>query len=66
MAGPEHRITRERGSWINCEDRLAMPVYHPAALLRDSSLKRDTWEDYKRIVFKYREMVNPHHYSAHV
>lgn len=66
MAGPEHRITRERGIWINCYDRVAMPVYHPAALLRDPSLKRDTWEDYKKIVFKYREMVNPNHYSAHV
>ncbi len=66
MAGPEHRITRERGTWINCYDRLAMPVYHPAALLRDPSLKQDTWEDYKKIVFKYRELVNPNHYSAHV
>lgn len=66
MAGPEHRITRERGTWINCYDRLAMPVYHPAALLRDPSLKQDTWEDYKKIVIKYRELVNPNHYSAHV
>jgi len=66
MAGPDHRITSERGNWIYCYGRPAMPVYHPAALLRDPSLKRDTWEDYKKIVFKYREMVNPHHYSAHV
>ncbi len=66
MAGPEHRITRERGSWLTLQNRLAMPVYHPAALLRDPSLKRDTWEDFKKIVFKYRELVNPKHYSAHV
>lgn len=66
MAGPEHRITHERGNWINWQNRLAMPVYHPAALLRDPSLKRNTWEDYKKIVFKYRELVNPNHYSAHV
>lgn len=64
MAGPEHRIIRERGNWLNWQNRLAMPVYHPAALLRDPSLKRDTWEDFKKVVFKYRELVNPAHYSA--
>jgi len=66
MAGPDYRITRERGNWLNLQNRPAMPVYHPAALLRDPSLKRDTWEDFKKIVFKYRELVNPQHYSAHV
>jgi len=66
MAGPEYRITRERGNWINWQNRLAMPVYHPAALLRNPSLKRDTWEDFKKIVIKYRELVNPGHYSANV
>lgn len=66
MAGPEHKITRERGNWFNLQNRLAMPVYHPAALLRNPRLKRDTWEDFKKIVFKYRELVNPQHYSAHV
>jgi DNA polymerase len=66
MAGPEYRITRERGNWLNLQNRLYMPVYHPAALLRNPSLKRDTWEDYKKIVIKYREVVNPDHYSAYV
>jgi uracil-DNA glycosylase family 4 len=66
MAGPEHRITRERGKWLNLQGRLAMPVFHPAALLRDPLLKRDTWEDYKKIVFKYRELVDPNHHSNHV
>lgn len=66
MAGPEHRITKEHGNWINCQNRLAMPVYHPAALLRDPTLKHDTWEDFKKIVFKYRELVDPQHFSAYV
>lgn len=66
MAGPERRITRERGSWINIHGRLAMPVFHPSALLRDPSLKRPTWDDFRKIVFKYRETINPDHYSAHV
>ncbi len=42
------------------------PVYHPAALLRDPLLKRDTWEDFKKIVLKYRELFNPQHYSVHI
>jgi len=66
MIGPEHRITRERGKWINWKNRLAMPVYHPAALLRDPNLKPDTWDDFKKVVFKYRELVNPQHYSAYI
>lgn len=66
MAGPEHRITRERGNWISLHGRLAMPVFHPAALLRDPALKRDTWNDFKKIVLKYRELVNPNHHSDHI
>ena len=66
MAGPEHRITRERGKWLDLQGRLAMPVFHPAAILRDPRLKRETWEDYKKIVFKYRELVDPNHHSNHV
>jgi uracil-DNA glycosylase family 4 len=66
MAGPDHKITRDRGKWISCQGRLTMPVYHPAALLRDPSLKRDTWEDFKKIVNKYREKYDPEHFSAHV
>jgi DNA polymerase len=66
IAGSEYKITRERGSWLNLQNRLVMPVYHPAALLRDPSLKRDTWEDFKKIVIKYRELVNPSHCSAYI
>jgi len=66
MLGQDKKITRLRGSWLQWENRLAMPVYHPSALLRNPALKRDTWEDFKKIVFKYREIVNPDHYSPHV
>jgi DNA polymerase len=66
MAGPDHRITSERGSWLILNNRLTMPVYHPAALLRDPLLKRDTWEDFKIIVHKYRELVDPKHYCRYV
>ncbi|BAX81464.1 uracil-DNA glycosylase [Labilibaculum antarcticum] len=60
------KITKIHGNWINWENRLVLPVFHPAALLRNSALKRETWEDFKKIVFKYRELVNPDHYSEHI
>ncbi len=66
MAGADHRITKERGTWLEINGRLAMPVYHPAALLRDPSLKRDTWDDFKKIFYKYRELVNPEHQSQYI
>jgi len=66
MIGPEMRITKIRGNWINWENRLVMPVYHPSALLRNPELKRDTWKDFKKIVLKYRQIVDQSHYSAHI
>jgi uracil-DNA glycosylase family 4 len=64
--GKEYRITQVRGNWLTWYDKLVMPVYHPAALLRNPNLKKDTWEDFKKVVFKYREIVDPDHYSEHV
>jgi uracil-DNA glycosylase family 4 len=66
MAGGDHRITRDHGKWLSISNRLAMPVYHPAALLRDPSLKRTTWEDFKKIFYKYRELVDQEHFSPHI
>ncbi|MDD2642899.1 MAG: uracil-DNA glycosylase [Bacteroidales bacterium] len=66
LAGPEYKITRDHGKWLNCNGRLTMAVYHPSALLRNPALKRETWEDYKKIVFKYRELFNVQHYSPYV
>ncbi|HDZ40823.1 MAG TPA: uracil-DNA glycosylase [Bacteroidetes bacterium] len=64
--GKEYRITQVRGNWLNWYNRLVMPVYHPAALLRNPHLKRDTWEDYKKIVRKYRELIDAEHHSDYV
>ncbi len=60
------KITKLRGDWMQWEDRLVMPVFHPSALLRNPNLKKDTWEDFKKVVFKYRELVDSKHYSAHI
>lgn len=66
MVDKNLKISRVRGHWIHQENRWIMPVYHPSALLRNPSLKKDTWEDFKKIVQKYRELVNPDHYSKYV
>lgn len=66
IVGEDQRITRVRGQWLSWSGRPTMPVFHPSALLRNPELKRPTWEDYKKIVFKYRELVNSSHYSAHI
>lgn len=66
MLSPDMRITRCRGEWTEQEGRFFIPVYHPSALLRNPALKKDTWEDYKNIVRKYRELVDPDHYCAYL
>ena len=66
MAGPSYKITQVHGQWLNIGGRLLMPVYHPAALLRNPELKKPSWEDFKKVVLKYRELVDPAHYCAYL
>ncbi|MEA3316703.1 MAG: uracil-DNA glycosylase [Bacteroidota bacterium] len=65
LIDPNLRITKVRGNWINWNDIYVMPTFHPAALLRNNNLKRDVWEDFKKIVAKYRELVDEKHFSKH-
>jgi DNA polymerase len=65
LIDPNAKITQLRGQWIDWKDRLVMPTYHPSALLRNQSLKHPVWEDFKNVVAKYRELVNPEHHSAY-
>ncbi|MFB5085304.1 uracil-DNA glycosylase, partial [Symbiobacterium thermophilum] len=62
---PSARITRMRGQWIEREGIHFMPTYHPAALLRDPSKKKDVWNDMKQVIARYRELVDPNHYSPY-
>ncbi len=66
LIDPNARISIERGKWKTWNNRLVMPTYHPAALLRNPNLKKDVWEDFKKVVFKYRELVNPKHSSEYL
>ena len=66
MVDTKARITKVRGNWIVWNNRLVMPTFHPSALLRNPNLKKDSWEDFKKVVYKYRELVNPKHFSANI
>jgi uracil-DNA glycosylase family 4 len=65
LIDPEARITRLRGTWLQWQGRWVMPTYHPSALLRTPQLKHQAWDDFKKVIDKYRELVDPHHYSAY-
>ena len=45
VLGPEYRITRCRGQWFTRKTCDIIATYHPSALLRDQSKKRDAWHD---------------------
>lgn len=65
LIDPNAKITQLRGTWLEWNGLQVMPTFHPSALLRNENLKRPAWEDFKKVVAKYRELVNPEHYSAH-
>ena len=65
LIDPNAKITQVRGTWMMWNEYHVMPTFHPSALLRNERLKRPAWEDFKKVVAKYRELVNPNHYSAH-
>ena len=57
VLGDQVRITRDRGKWTEKKGVWFMPTYHPAALLRDESKKREAWEDLKAARDKLRELA---------
>jgi DNA polymerase len=66
LTGKNLKITEVRGKWMIWNNRIVMPTYHPAALLRNPNLKKDTWEDFKQVILKYRELVDPDHACKYV
>lgn len=51
-------ITRLRGNWQDVGDRPAMPMFHPAYLLRTPSAKREAWADLLNIKAKLAESTS--------
>lgn len=66
MIDPKASIMKMRGTWIEWNGHQVMPTYHPAALLRNPEYKKDSWEDFKKVFFKYRELVDPDHTSPNI
>ena len=54
--GSDIRSTRDRGKWFERKGVWMMPTYHPSALLRDTSKKRDAWEDMQSLRDKLMEL----------
>lgn len=57
VVDPAESITKMRGRWLDVAGFQIMPTYHPAALLRDESKKREVWEDFKEVRRVYRELI---------
>ena len=52
----DFRITKQRGQWYNRKGIWIIATYHPAALLRDPTKKKESWEDLKMIRQKLDEI----------
>ncbi|HEY8346427.1 MAG TPA: uracil-DNA glycosylase [Symbiobacteriaceae bacterium] len=63
LLDPNARITKVRGQWQVRDGVWYMPTYHPAALLRNPAWKKDAWHDFKLVIDKYRELIDPTHES---
>lgn len=50
-------ITRLRGNWADVEGVPALPMFHPAYLLRSPHAKREAWADLLSLQAKLRETV---------
>lgn len=55
ILGQDIRITRDRGVWHESKGFYIMPTYHPAALLRNEALKKESYTDLLSIKAKYDE-----------
>jgi len=56
VLGPEYRITRCHGQGFERKGVWIIATYHPSALLRDVSKKKDAWQDLKRVRSKLKEL----------
>lgn len=55
---PDYRITREHGTWVTRGGCEMTAVYHPSALLRDSSKREEMLKDMMAIAAKAKALRN--------
>lgn len=53
---PEIRISRDRGTWRIRKGIWILPTFHPSALLRDPSKKKQAWQDMQSLRDKCKEL----------
>lgn len=56
VLGPDIRITRDRGKWVEKKGVWMLPTYHPSALLRDEAKKPEAWADMQSLRDKLKEL----------
>ena len=66
LTGDKRGITKIRGTWIEWEGRLCMPILHPAYLLRNPSREQGSpkwlmWQDIQAVRTKLDEIRNGLH-----
>ena len=59
LLGSDEALGRMRGRWHRVHGIDARATYHPAALLRNASFKRPTWEDMQVVRDRLREDAAP-------
>ena len=52
----EISVMRDHGKWFERKGVWFIPTYHPSALLRDPSKKREAWDDFQKIRDKLAEI----------
>jgi len=57
IISPSFRITREHGLWTERKGIWLTATYHPSALLRDESKKREAWADLQGLRRKLDELT---------
>ncbi|KOP25421.1 DNA polymerase [Hapalosiphon sp. MRB220] len=62
ITGDKRGITKIRGTWMEWEGRLCMPIFHPSYLLRNPSREVGSpkwlmWQDIQTVRAKYDEMM---------
>ncbi len=66
LIDPKQKLGNVKGQWMIWKGKVVMTTYHPSALLRTPSLKKEAWEHFKKVFYKYREIIDPNHKSEHI
>lgn len=66
LIDPSMKLREAKGQWMIWKNKIVLTTYHPSALLRNPNLKKEAWEHFKKLFYKYREIINPKIKSEHI